>query len=952
MDFPHMQDTAFPHIDTVDVYKYKNELDYGRYDYSQMDIMVCTVPWDMGEAHIGNRTIDGIGNVVYFGDTDTRDAWFDAIPDTECFRWATKFKELHRDETLDVPLPFDVAAKYNYVVVSYHLFANDGSPLQYETDKGLRKWFWFIREVEFVAPNTTRLHIMPDAWQTFIYDVEIPAMMLGRGHAPVFDTSVDAYLSNPRDNCKALLADDSSYGELSRVEHTDVVALNSGDMWACIATTADMGASDNGSEWGSKADDDWIVNTGKHWTQDGAPNVLICACEPSDFNTFLENMVDNYPQWFACVQGVFFVSKSLVNLRDDPFTFGGVQFTRIAATQKTLDFVKLDKTQFGYDAEYAGLAKLYTYPYAAIEITDEDGDVSQVRIEDTTGTVQVGIALNLIFPYLTATATMIGIGANGTSAVTFRNITGHTFRYGGRWYDYLKEWSIPAFSVELGNNKYNDYATHFDRLQMANARDTARSNAYASADTARDNSNRSAAAARTTAKNSADTARTTGNNSADTAKANANRAASSAQYSTKHNAAASATASKATANTERNNANRSAGVITDNANVQAAANTYIQQQNKAASNRDVSLSNAYGQAQQAWAAGLSRDLVNNDLDAKQQSTSLANSVGMAESVGNGIVSGAGSGNTPVGSVIGAVVGGITGAVNGGINAYVNQQQYGIMANAESTKVELTVSNSQSTLKETQQSNQDRTDNANSLAANIRSRQNTLTKTTASNSASVMKTNATSTYNTTRNNATRIQTAINESADNTYSNTTTSNAASNTTAHTNNDLVRTTARENADTMYEAATGNSAASRTTARENAGRDYDLASERIKNQIRQARLMPPRIFGQSANAETAASKPMALFANIVTQDKNSIARAGDEFLRYGYRYNRYYKFDGKWCRGRYFTYWQLNDFWVKNLNVPDMYMDRLRFFLFGGVTVWSRPEDIGNVSIYENGV
>jgi hypothetical protein len=91
-------------------------------------------------------------------------------------------------------------------------------------------------------------------------------------------------------------------------------------------------------------------------------------------------------------------------------------------------------------------------------------------------------------------------------------------------------------------------------------------------------------------------------------------------------------------------------------------------------------------------------------------------------------------------------------------------------------------------------------------------------------------------------------------------------------------------------------------------------------------------------------------LIANIVTQSASAIKQAGDEFLRYGYMYEQQYDFDGNWNKGRYFTYWKLRDFWVKNLNIPDMYVDKLRFFLFGGVTVWRRPEDIGNVTIYEN--
>ena len=186
--FPHLTNNQsdFPNIDNVDVYQFDNNFNYARYDFSQMHITVCTVPWDMGEAHVGNRTIEGIGNVVAFDNKNARDAWFAAIPDNKCFRFDSKYKKLHRDNYIDVPLPFDVAARYNYVYVQYEIFANANSPVLYENNSGLKSWFWFIREVEFIAPNTTRLHLMIDAWQTFIYDIEIGNMVLERGHAPMF----------------------------------------------------------------------------------------------------------------------------------------------------------------------------------------------------------------------------------------------------------------------------------------------------------------------------------------------------------------------------------------------------------------------------------------------------------------------------------------------------------------------------------------------------------------------------------------------------------------------------------------------------------------------------------------------------------------------------------------------------------------------------------------------
>ena len=104
-------------------------------------------------------------------------------------------------------------------------------------------------------------------------------------------------------------------------------------------------------------------------------------------------------------------------------------------------------------------------------------------------------------------------------------------------------------------------------------------------------------------------------------------------------------------------------------------------------------------------------------------------------------------------------------------------------------------------------------------------------------------------------------------------------------------------------------------------------------------------------SSADAATTRPQALFANIVTQSKAAIKQAGDEFLRYGYRLDQFWEFDGNWCVGKHFTYWKLKDYWVQSNDMQDYYQDAIRFFLMGGVTVWAKPEEIGAVSIYDNG-
>lgn len=304
-NFHYLGKKGFPHADNVNVYDYENNLDYGRYDYSQMSIQVCSVPWDQGEAHIGQRTISGLGNVVYFGSAAERDKWFDAIPDDECFRWDTKFKELHSDLTLNVPLPFDVASNYNYVRVTYNLFANDDSPVEYEDKTGVREWFYFIREARFLAPNTSQLVLLDDAWTTWIYGLDITSMILERGHAPLFSTTADTYLANPIANSANLLSEDINYGDLQKVTKTQATALNTGDMYAVVAMSGDPKGS-----WGTKSGNSWQTPAPSHVDVAGAPALELVAMAAGDLNAFLDTVTAYMPQLKQTIQCVSFVPRS------------------------------------------------------------------------------------------------------------------------------------------------------------------------------------------------------------------------------------------------------------------------------------------------------------------------------------------------------------------------------------------------------------------------------------------------------------------------------------------------------------------------------------------------------------------------------------------------------------------------------------------------------------------
>lgn len=844
MEFPHMKDTDFPHIDSVDVYKYKNEFDYSRFDDLQMQVQVCCVPWDMGEAHIGARTISGIGNIVHFGSKEKRDEWFDSIPDTECFRWETKYKELHRDNEIIVPLPFDVASKYNYVVVSYNLFANDDSPVEYENDNGLRKWFWFIREVEFVAPNATKLHILNDAWQTFIYDVHITSMILERGHAPMFATDIDNYLSAPAANCTGLLERDIVSENASYKQNTQApLIIDDGDMFVCFLLTAERAG------WGEAHTQSWKTPAGHYNITDGVPNFAQIAVPIDDYKPFMQAIESEYPNWKETVQAVYIASEKIISIAN-PFTIGGVTAYSVNGKRRTELLLTLDKGMFEYPARYANITKLYTYPYAYIATEDENGNAYEIRIEEMNSNVlYCGYAFNAIMGGLNLNAKLLGVGDTATT-ISFKNLGNRSCVIGGKALDLQYDWAIPTFAIIQQASRQYDFSGYFDRAQATNDANTAYSNAVASAATAKANADRSA----------------------DTAKANADRTADTGKSNT-------------TLETNKMNSNR------------ALENDY---------RSDVHIAQMTSTSEQ-YSNNLSkleldRDEDNNFLVASSQ---VAINQAMGGSITNSATGFASS--TVMGGVSGGLPGAAVGAVSGALGA---------IGSTASAFIAIDASNSMLV------ASQDQLWNKTAIAID-NMRENLVSQTTAQNL--ILNYDIDLNTDTTNNN----RNCLNSQATNTQTMLKSNAAASQSTAKTN----------------------AAATQSTDNANATRTKDNALEARDNTTRQRGLQAPFVYSSFNNVENATTKPKMIVPYVMTQGADAIQYAGDEFLRYGYMYNRQWNFD-TWHIGKYFTYWKLSDFWVTGLNVPDMYMDKLRFFLYGGVTIWRKPEDIGNVTIYENGV
>lgn len=461
----------FPNLDNVDVYRYDNTLDYSRFKPTAR-LKMCNVPW-----------CGDYDNVVKFDGDAARDAWFDAL-EGEVVNLDTMFN-IKPDGTSKVPVPVTSAQGYNYLVVDLPRMTSDAQPLAYAAGERKRRYCYFIQDAQQLSPNSTRLILTLDVWTTYINDMRFDYVLLERGHVPVAASSVADYLANPRDNSAYLLSDDVNTGGEPFIETAHVVKNYSAETQrACIATYADL-QGDIGTASAPK------VPAISEPATAGVLAPRVYSVAVGDLQPFLRALETNAPWMKSTVLGVFFAPSDLLT-QSAPFTLWGISLTSLNAVQKIETFMQPGVADFGYPAQAAGFAKLYTYPYAAIRIGDERGQTSTVRIEDLGANgIRLASAVNLVMPYISIDARLLGI-AGATDSLTFQTIEGRRYSYGGAWGKYLKSWDLPVMQVSQSAASRAAYTTVYSRAHAKLAADNALASSLASNSTANTNANNSA----------------------------------------------------------------------------------------------------------------------------------------------------------------------------------------------------------------------------------------------------------------------------------------------------------------------------------------------------------------------------------------------------------------------------------------------------------------------------
>lgn len=874
MEFPHLKDTRFPNLDNVNVYSFKNIFDYTRWE-PNTQVRLVNVLWD-----------SDYSDVVKFDTNEDRDSWFDSIDDFYDLTLTSNARILP-DGQIKLPIPFDVAARYNYLYIDYKYATSDSKMIDYENEHGILRWYFFVDKIEYAAPNTTIFYIEFDVWTNFINDIDIKYMVLERGHAPLAYSDVDEYLSNPISNNKYLLAPDINFGHADVCNNSKYIPFGNGEKYVCFASTckpsdlSNLGVivqdsdytvgpitySDVNVRYGYQLEvhgfgigDGYDYSNVKTPASIGASNgnrianntnvYAIRAADCYGNGTFFSDIVSSSPSFLYTLQGCFIVSEEMITLGTSYSLAGHTIYEVIGKEQTLVEDLNLEKQDFNYPEKYENMAKLYTYPYAYIEITDNDGKSVEVKIEETSN-VECKSVVSLAFPYVNSRIYFDGIGGTGYNSyswVDLANVENDKDIANSDWFKYCFDWAIPCYALYVdGETAYK--LTNFNRA-IKNAR---RSALVSYHNSARD---------------------------ANTARANAEDLATTANTNV-----------YADANTLVTNMGNTTDCRRDNMDLQIATNEANYLVNDHWENQ--STNHAIAKDNDIWVLANNACSASADIQA-EKTDSLA--------LANGIAS--------LGGMAGAIAtGDIGGAIANATSALMAGASAGVVNNARAQDVAL----------------QKAMNRANAGVIN-----------TFNNSQTVFHLIAQKGIMDNNNACMDAQTDNTNNKDNT-------NAGNNaTTMKNNSDRTKTTSINNAGYTREVAILNAKEILENTRNGAmAALYDSRNAR-----------PVQFGSYSGNSTSDYMQTRGIQYKIKTMNDSELSQTGDFFARYGYSLNQNWDIETTGFKlMKNFTYWKATDVWVDDRKSSNNYVQiSIVKILMDGVTVWSNPDNIGKVSIYDN--
>lgn len=899
MEFGRLRDTRFPNLDTVDVYAYRNEFDYTRW-VAGTTIKMCNVLWN-----------SDYNDVVKFDNNILRDKWFDDLKDYYTITLDSDRSYVPERE-VQIPIPYDVAARYNYMVISIPILPGSEPLINYEnSDAGIRKWYFFIDSIDYRAPNNTGCRISLDVWTQYHNDIDIKYMMLQRGHAPVAYSDVDEYLANPIENNDYLLAPDITPSNAEVVRDSVYIPFGNEEKYVCFATTCpsisafnamgEVSPNDPTYDFGNITYSDtvdrygyqlqvngWGVGDGDNYSnlrllsdiglhsQNMIPNgTNMFAVAASQMDSFLAAIQLYKPTFLRTILAFFMVDSSMIEIDYNNSVFYRNVWMYAVTQKETQLSIQLSKEMFGFPEEYQHLAKLYTFPYSAIEITDNCGETRTIRVENT-GSIVAHKAAMLAFPYINARIWFDGINGSGSKSYTWVDMLNGTHAKdmpNSDWALACFDLDIPCYALYMDANT----AWKLDNFWTA----------------IRGNANKALADYHSSARN-ANTAKENAEDSNDTMYSNQDRDAATLITNTNN-----------TAICNRANADLTIAANTQNTNDSNSASTNITGYNNSSIEEKTRIANGISNSTATAENHVTVATAENTGAASLWSSAITG--GMA-GIGIGTVVAPGLGSA-AGAAAGFAIGALGHIMSSGISYGASQDNASIIAQGNTVAV---------------------------------------SQATQGNRATMLQSQSNATIVTDESNLLRTKT-------NTTNNTSFSNQTNNTNA-----TMRENANNNAITMRADAN----ASRNTGNANAGYTREALIANAKEQLESWHANAQYGFYASRNRAPIQMTPdkgdaypdlgayKGVQFKVKTMANGDIRQIGDTFMRYGYALNQVWNVkESGLCPMSHFCYWKAEDIWVDDRQSSNNAVQSLITNMFlRGVTIWKNPEEVGRVDIHDN--
>lgn len=337
------------------IYEYENRFNYSVWT-PNTSVVVCNVPWD-----------SSYRDVVRFESIEERDAWF-ASRSTDGYAFTLNgLVYLRYGEPIRVNAPFDMVSHCNYIVVSNAL-----QPIPPNSGRKPDKFFYFINDVKYLAPNTTQLNVQLDVWMTYYDRVQFDMCYVNRGHIGIANENSTIY------NISDYLTDPEGLNIGDEYDIVDIAYDNFLDEppWIVFMSTADLT-----NDFGDKADP--ILKTASGSINDGMPSgSSVYACDAENFLKLMKAL-GNAPWVSQCITMVTVLPARFVQIGGDVTVEGCELHTLKNDPAEDIVSIRIENVldNFHIPERYSNLKKFFTSPYCVVEMTGNNGGEVMLKPE-------------------------------------------------------------------------------------------------------------------------------------------------------------------------------------------------------------------------------------------------------------------------------------------------------------------------------------------------------------------------------------------------------------------------------------------------------------------------------------------------------------------------------------------------------------------------------------------